>query len=351
MSKKVTTSRKLFIGMDIHKLSWKIHFCTDLTEGSGKVMPPKAEALKKHVDKYYEDYQISIAYEAGCCGYCAAREFENFGWDTFVINPADVPRPAKNAVVKTDKIDAKNIAKQLRGGNLQKLTIPEVPRECLRSLTRQRTSLAKDFRKIKSRFKGLLLYYNVEIPEQFDNPNWSKSFIVWLKEYRWNYRTISQTVASMLDQYDFIDVQLRRVSNHIRAYCRKHYKKDYMLLRSVPGIGPITAAYIVAELGNLRRFSSFKKFAGYVGIIPGVYNSGENERTTGVNPRANRTIRSLIVEASWVAIRIDPVLQEYYRSHSGKDSKAVIFKVAHKLLSRIHAVIKTEIPYEIGIVS
>jgi len=62
-------------------------------------------------------------------------------------------------------------------------------------------------------------------------------------------------------------------------------------------------------------------------------------------------VRNLIVEASWIAIRTDPVLQNYYRSHAGKNSKAVIFKVGRKLLSKLLAVIKTEIPYSIGVVS
>jgi len=115
-------------------------------------------------------------------------------------------------------------------------------------------------------------------------------------------------------------------------------------------IGPITAANIFAEIGDLRRFRSLKKLAGYIGISPGMYCSGDNERTLGPTPRSNRTIRSLIIEASWVAIRLDPVLQQYFRKHAGKDSKAAIFKVARKLLSRIHAVIRTGLSYEIGII-
>ena len=56
------------------------------------------------------------------------------------------------------------------------------------------------------------------------------------------------------------------------------------------------------------------------------------------------------VEAAWQAIRADPVMQGYYRKHMGKDTKKIIIKVARKLLSRTLAVIKTETPYEIGVV-
>ncbi len=61
-------------------------------------------------------------------------------------------------------------------------------------------------------------------------------------------------------------------------------------------------------------------------------------------------MRSYLVEATWQALRFDPVMQEYYRSHQGKDVKRILVKVARKLLSRIHAVIKKEIPYQIGVI-
>lgn len=123
-----------------------------------------------------------------------------------------------------------------------------------------------------------------------------------------------------------------------------------MLLRSIPGIGPIVASGILSELGDLRRFSSIKHLAGYVGLAPGIYQSGDTMRHTGVSMRAHRLIRSYFIEASWQAIRTDPVMQGYYRKHQGKNVKSVIVKVARKLLSRTLAVIKTGIPYEIGIV-
>jgi transposase len=115
--------------------------------------------------------------------------------------------------------------------------------------------------------------------------------------------------------FRFVDEDLRLVSNQLRAYCRKHYKRDYYLLRSIPGIGGIVACGILCELGDLRRFNSIKHLAGYVGLAPGVHQSGGNYKTLGITPRAHRLIRSYFVEASWQAIRTDPVMQAYYRKH------------------------------------
>ncbi|NND07456.1 MAG: IS110 family transposase [Saprospiraceae bacterium] len=205
-------------------------------------------------------------------------------------------------------------------------------------------------RKIKLQIKSTLLYHGIHIPNKYDTPHWSKAFLKWLKNIEWYYPTIAFSFESMLEELMFHDKALKDVSTKIRTHCRRHHKQDYDLLRSVPGIGPLSAAYILSEIGDIRRFTAFKKFASYVGIVPNVHNSGDITRAIGVNPRANRTIRTTIVEASWVAIRHDPVLQEYFRKHAHHNSKAAIFKVSRKLLSRIYAVIHSSTPYEVGLI-
>lgn len=352
MSKQVTTDRpKLFIGLDIHKKSWRFHFTTDLFSGSGHTFPSGSNLIKNYVLKNYPGYMVSIAYEVGCFGYKPARDFEAFGWDTFVVNPADIPRPSKSKFMKTDKIDAKNIARQLKAGVLKKIPIPDFERESLRSLTRQRTAVVRDFRRIKSRIKSLLIYYSINIPEGMDSPKWSKRFLAWLENLDLGYSNTNMTLKSMLTQYYYIDKEIKGLSNEIRKYCAKHHKTDYMLLRSVPGIAGLTAAYILSELGDLRRFTSFKRLASYVGFIPSIHQSGEGLYTSGSTPRANRHVRNMLIEAAWHAVRKDPVMQNYFRSHAGKNSKAVIFKVGRKLLSKIFAVIKSEIPYAAGVIN
>ena len=130
---------------------------------------------------------------------------------------------------------------------------------------------------------------------------------------------------------------------------RMHHAADYRLMRFVPGIGPLVVCAILAELGDLRRFSSVKHLAAYVGLIPGIHQSGEKQRFRGMTPRAHRLMRSYFVEAAWQAVRSDPAMQAYYRKHCGKDPKRIIVKVARKLLSRTLAVIKSNTPYECGV--
>ena len=350
METQQTASSKLFIGIDIHKRSWKIHCATDLFSGKTFSMPPRPEVLKDYIVKYYSDYEVTTAYEAGCCGYHAHRCFESYGWSSLVVNPADIFRKGKERFTKTDRIDAQLIARELKDGRLTSICVPDKCREQLRSLFRRRNDLVKDMRQIKSYIKMQLLYYGIEIPPEYDNDHWSHNFRYCLDDLKFEYDTGTEVLRSRMRSFRFIDQEFRDVSTLLRRHTKTHFKHDYMLLRSIPGIGSIVASGILSELGDLRRFKNIKHLAGYVGLAPGIYQSGDTLRHTGVSMRAHRLIRSYFIEASWQAIRTDPVMQTYYRKHQGKNVKSIIVKVARKLLSRTLAVIKTGIPYEIGII-
>lgn len=350
MNTSQTATSKLFIGIDIHKRSWKIHCSTDLSGGKTFSMDPRPKQLKEYVNKYYSDYEVTTAYEAGCCGYYAHRCFESYGWQSLVVNPADIHRKGKERHTKTDRIDAQLIARELKDGRLDSIHVPDKKREELRSLFRRRNDLVKNYRVIKNLIKAQLIYYGVEVPNEYDNSHWSHKFRYWLDDLDFDFQGARLTMDSKLRQFRFIDQEIRDVSTQLRKHCKKEYKTDYTLLRSIPGIGGIVACGILCELGDLRRFGSLKHLAGYVGIAPGIHQSGDNLRTTGITRRAHRLIRSYFIEASWQAIRTDPVMQAYYRKHQGKNVKSIIIKVARKLLSRTLAVIKTEIPYQIGVI-
>lgn len=313
-------------------------------------MSPDPEVLREYVERHFPGHEVSTAYEAGCCGYSAHRSFESYGWRSLVVNPADIFRRGKERHTKTDRIDAQLIARELKDGRLEGIEVPDRCREQLRSLFRRRNDLVKDMRQTKSYIKMQLLYYGIQVPEQYDNDHWSHGFRDWLDGLEFAYESGKEVLRSRMRTFRFIDREFRDVSTLLRRHTKAHFKEDYMLLRSIPGIGPIVASGILSELGDLRRFNNIKQLAGYVGLAPGIYQSGDTVRHTGVSMRAHRLIRSYFIEASWQAIRTDPVMQAYYRKHRGKNVKSVIVKVARKLLSRTLAVIKTGVPYEIGVV-
>ena len=124
MKTQTTAVPKLFIGMDVHKKSWTVHFKTDLFDHKTVTMSSSVEALTGYVEKNFKGYVVNCCYEAGCCGYWIARALSEKGWEVKVVNPADVPRNNKQDWQKTDRIDSRNLCKHLSDGNLKGIFIP-----------------------------------------------------------------------------------------------------------------------------------------------------------------------------------------------------------------------------------
>jgi transposase len=350
MNPQTTAQPKLFIGMDVHKKSWTVHFKTDLFDYKSVTIPPQPLVLLNYVINHFPGHEVSCCYEAGCCGYWIARALQQYEWHVLVVNPGDVPRRHKQDWNKTDKIDSRNLCEQLKANNIHGIGIPEEEQEQLRSLFRRRIHLAGQLRTIKAHIKSQLLYYGIQLPQEYDNPNWSHAMKIWLTNLQWQFSTAMTAMQSRIKQLDFLWYETLHISNELRAYCRKKYTKDYYLLKTVPGIGGITASAILAELGDIRRFKRLDELASLVGLVPGIYQSSNTDINLGLTKRSNRQLRSLLIEASWVAVRTDMALQNYYRKHLPKEPNKAIIKVAHKLLSRIRAVIISEVPYQSGLI-
>ena len=348
MQSQMIATPKLFIGIDVHKKNWQAHLRTDISDHKSFSLPPDPDILANYVFKHFPYHHVAVTYEASCCGFSAARAFRNLGWSVTVVNPADIPTIDKHQYQKTDKIDCRNLAKQLQIGQLKPIYIPTETQEQLRSLLRQRNQLVKQVRRMKSQIKGLLLFHGISTPPEFDNPNWSKDFQRWLYQLPWTHVTGMQCLHSKLRVLQVLNQEVLQVSNELRAYCRKLHHTDYYLLKSIPGIGGILASAIIAELGDIRRFDNERQFANYIGLVPGIHQSSDTNDHMGVTPRCKALLRTYLIEAAWVAIRLDSGIQAYYRKHLGKNEKSVIVKVAHKMCRRILSVIRSGQPYQIG---
>lgn len=348
MNNIASTYPNLYIGIDIHKKSWYVHIRSDVSDHKGFSMPPNYEILANYIEANFPKYTVHLCYEAGCCGFSSARNFGNLGWNISVVNPADIPMGDKAYYQKTDKHDARNLCKLLQLNQLKSIYIPDQEHEMLTSLVRQRNNIVKMLRKTKCLIKSQLLFQGIPIPLEYDNPNWSINFKEWLSQLRFDYTPGKISLDSKLKVLNLLHQEYLEIGNQLRAYCRTHFKKDYYLLKSIPGIGGFLAAAILSEIGDIRRFNNEREFSCYIGMVPGMRQSGNSENKMGITPRCKSLIRSYLIEASWVALRLDPEIQMYYRNHVGKNPKTIIVKIGHKLVKRIFSVIKNNKEYEIN---
>jgi transposase len=147
--------------------------------------------------------------------------------------------------------------------------------------------------------------------------------------------------------------ELLNICNDVRKLMRsKQYKELYYLLRTVSGIGPLTAAALITEIGDMHRFKNFYHLNSFIGLMPMEHSSGERELKGRITVRKHRQLRSDLIECAWAAKRNDPALALYYSEQikRSKNGKAAIVKVARKLLSRIRAVWLSGQPYQTAVV-
>jgi transposase len=192
----------------------------------------------------------------------------------------------------------------------------------------------------------------VELPDKFSNSNWSKNFLTWLSEIKFEYNSSRTTLDYMIREAELLRKELLSISNDIRKLMRsKDYKKLYYLLRTITGIGPLTAASLITEIGDMKRFENFYQLNSFIGLLPSEHSSGEREVRGRLTVRRHRQLRSDLIECAWTARRTDPALSLFYNEQlkKGKEPKLIIVKIARKLLSRIRYVWLSEKPYETGV--
>jgi transposase len=353
---KITASFEnhvVYVGLDIHKRNWNAAIYLGDQYVGNIHQPPSPNALCHYLRQNYPAASYMCAYECGEFGYWVHREFKELGVDCIVVNPADIPSTHKDEVYKNDQRDARGIGRALSRGQLKSIYVPYEDQEADRHLVRQRKKIWSDLVRCKNRIKGFLDYKGIPIPEQCDNANWSRNFIGWLSQLEFTHSSNRVTLNYLVSEMELLRKELLSISNQVRKLMRsKKYNKLYYLLRSVTGIGPLTPAALITEIGDMKRFNNFYHLNSFIGLMPMEHSSGERELKGRITVRKHRQLRSDLVECAWTAKRTDPVLSLYYSEQikKGKNGKAAIVKVARKLLSRIRYVWLSSEAYQTAVV-
>ena len=343
------TNQNFYIGIDVHKKQWTSTIRLDGTYIKTYTMEPSARALAKHLRSNYPNGNYFSVYEAGFSGTSYHQELCDFGIKNIIINPADLPMTNKLKTNQTDFHDSRALAEYLEAGKLNCIHVFPVDHQELRSLCRLRSKKRIDTSRSKNRIKGLLMYYGINLPQQYQGKMcWSKIFINWLKEQKLTTDAGTQCLQVLVADLEYNRTQLLMIIKSIRKLMIQSFNKLWNLLLSIPGIGAVNAITLISEIGDVKRFPSEPHFASFFGLLPSEASSGQNVTIKGINPRCNKYLRAMLVEAAWVAIRYSPSLLAYYKKHSYPNTNKAIIKVARKLAMIIRAVWLTQEPYEEG---
>jgi transposase len=340
------SGQTFYCGIDMHRKSWTIAIEAEDVSMRPFVQDPDPDILVHHLKKNYPGASIIAGYEAGYFGYWAQRKLQASGIKCLVINPADIPTTNKEKDQKRDPSDSRKIARALRSKDVNAIWIPPVSLQDDRQFMRTRKALSKDQTRIKNRIKALLQMNGIQYPVQFSKKgsHWSRRFIHWLEEIRLTEETGTEALQTLLRNLNFLRSELLAISRKIRKLAQSpSYQAVYERLLKVSGIGMVAAMTLLTEIGDIRRFRSTDHFRSYLGLIPSAHNSGEKEHSGRITSRANRILRDILVESTWVAIRTNTTYLSFYRQYRSrmKDNNALI-RTAGKLANQIYFVFKME---------
>lgn len=343
--------QKFYVGLDVHKKSWSVTVRSLERQVAYFTQPPSAEALAKTLKAKFPGGVFYSAYEAGFCGTVAHEQLCKYGISNIVVHPGDIPSTDKQKKNKTDLHDSRMIAENLEKRNLRGIYILSREQQELRSLYRLRESKVKDTTRATNRLKGFLFLYGITIPEHISRrESISTKVLNWLSNLDLACEAGSLTKQELIEELKHQRNQESRYTKLLRLQIQEIHPQAYERLLTVPGIGPITAMALLAETGDLSRFDDPDEYSGYLGLLPWSESSGDTIRIKGIQPRCNKHLRPLLVEAAWMAIRNSSELFAYYSKHAVKNNKHAIIKVARKLALIAKGVVLRNEDYQAGYV-
>jgi transposase len=264
--------------------------------------------------------------------------------EKLVLADATQARALAGRRLKTDRDDAFNIAELLATGRLPISYAPPMEVQILRDLTRHRNSFSRQHARVLCRVKSIMNANNRPGPMRLE----SDGLIRYLKGQ--GEKLPPRHVAMLwhcVDQLALTERQIQQTERTISELMRSDlFREVYAILTSFPGVAMVTAATVIAEIGDFKRFQDAKAVGRFAGLNPRVYASGGKQRIGHIAKTGSPDLRWILQQAAWTAIRTeDAVKCIFARIARRSGRKAAAVAVARKLLTWMHsAVIKGE-PY------
>lgn len=254
-----------------------------------------------------------------------------------VVAPTLVPvKPGDR--VKTDRRDALKLARSYRAGDLTAVWVPDAAHEALRDLVRAREAAKKDQLRARHRLSKFLLRQGRRPPTGVKA--WTEAHLTWVRrEVHFAHAAQEATLVDYLHEVDHVAGRLERLEQALDAAVQTapaRMRAVIAALQALRGIAHLSAATIVAELGELSRFAKPRQLMGYSGAVASEHSTGERTHRGGITKTGNAHLRRVVIEAAW-AYRHRPALGATLRKRQARlddGVKATAWKAQHRLHAR-----------------
>jgi len=317
-----------YSGIDLHKRYMDI---TTIDENNEIVDHLRIRNDAGALLRYYQNYglQIEIVVEATFNWYWVVDTLESQGFHIILAHPKRL-RAICSAKVNTDKISSLTLAQLLRLRMIPVVYRIDRKSRSLRDFIRERMFLVQKRTSLINHIHAVLNKYN--IPLLYGKELNTKDNLAWIEQLQFD-PLYHFTLRLHVENIRTLNRQIAEIEKIICQNFRVN--EDINRLMTVPGIGPILAALILFEIGDIRRFPDVKHFFSYCRLVTSVHSSGGKTRYGKTSKEGNPYLKWAFCEAVLNAIKQDAWIRSYYHRVSRKKGEKVARIIVAKELARI----------------
>jgi len=313
------------IALDVHR-----DFCEVAIAEAGEVrLAGRVRTEPEALELFARSLAASdrVALEATGNGLAIARIIEPHVDRVLLANPKAVKGATQTA--KTDKVDARALAQLLAGGFLPEVWIVDETTRMLRRRVARRAQLVRQRTREKNQVHAILIRNLKARPPVTD--------LFGVQGRRWlAEQTLPEdeceTVAACLRNIDFLEGELGLLDKSLAEHALS--SAEMQRLMTLPGVSFVTAAALMAAIGDITRFPTARHLVAYLGLNPRVRQSGSAPARHGrISKQGPGEARHLLVEAAWHAARTTGPLRAFAeRIKAKRGANVATVAVARKLV-------------------
>jgi transposase len=320
----------LFVGLDYHQDN--IQLCILDARGGVRMnrsLPSELPAVLGQLDPHRVK---AVAIEA-CCGAAAfGEQLASRGpWRVELAHPGYVNR-LKQSPDKTDYSDARLLADLTRVGYLPRVWLAPQQIRDLRQLVNHRVRLVERRRAVKLQIGALLREQRVRPPHS----RWSRPWLASLRDCGALSEQVRWVMNDLLEELAHVSGKIAGVEQRLREVTADNPLVTQ--LRSIEGVGEVTAWMLAAWIGRFDRFRNGKQLSRYCGLSPRNASTGRKTADAGLIDAANKSLRAVLIQAAHRLIRTDERWRRLAESllRRGKPRPLVTAAVANRWVRSMH---------------
>lgn len=330
--------RKYFVGLDVH---WKHTNICILDARGKKVKRMTVRGPWSRVVEALEELQgrLFVCYEASCgYGYLYER-FTAIARRVVVAHPGQL-RLIFRSKRKNDRVDAEKLAKLLFLDEVPAVYVPSKDVRAWRQLIEYRIRLVNKRTRAKNSCRALLRSLGIRVPRGLNL--WTRRGMRWFQSLELPDTLYALRRDMLVEEIEMFNVQIDRSEKELQQFSANN--PAVILLMSIPGVGLRTAEAVVAYLDDPNRFRRNKSVGAYLGLIPCQDQSGNANRLGHITREGPASVRRMLCEATWQAIRYSPTTRRHFEriQQGNRDRrKLAIVATAHYLARVMLAMLRT----------